>query len=87
MAPGERQALLDSSMSADPDEERGRRYAIRQTVAGFAFFEAKLTRLNGEVAEYHGHPTTRIPAKVLRRFRDRGDLTDAQYRRLVRDLG
>jgi hypothetical protein len=87
MAPAERQDLLDRSVPADPAAPIGRRFAMRRGDQGLELYEAKLTRIASGVPEYHGHPTTRVPGKVLRVFRDHGELTEAEYRRLVRELG
>ena len=40
-----------------------------------------------EVAEYHGYPTVRVSARVLRQFRDQGMISNAEYRALVKRLG
>jgi len=60
---------------------------VRRGETGLEFFEAKFTRhVDGDL-EFHGHPTRRVPAKVLRVFRDRGLISLAEYRRLVQELG
>ena len=76
-------------MPEHPDSPSSRRFAVRRGGRGLEFFAAQATRTaeDGEV-EYHGYPTThRVPGKVLRRFRDRGDITAAEYRQLVKRLG
>jgi hypothetical protein len=42
--------------------------------------------VDGE-CEFHGHPATWVPTQVLRVFRDRGDLTAAEYRQRAQDFG
>ena len=65
-----------------------RRFAVRRGRSGLEFFAAQVTRTaeDGKV-EYHGYPTHRAPGKVLRRFRDQGHFTAAEYRQLVKRLG
>ena len=87
MTPAERSILLENSIPNDPDSPRSRRYAVRRTDHGIEFFEAKFTRDVGGEPEFHGHPTTRVPANVLRRFLDDSRITQAEYRRLVKRLG
>jgi len=87
MTPQERIELLDSSIPCDPEVPGSRRYAMRRTDAGLQLFEAKFTQEVDGVLEFHGHPTNRVPAKVLRQFRDRNLISSAEYRRLVKSLG
>ena len=88
MTPRQRTALLRDSIPEQADSPASRRFAVRQGESGLEFFVAQATRTteSGEV-EYHGYPTSSIPGRVLRRFRDRGDITSAEYRRLVKRLG
>ena len=90
MTPRERAALLRDSVPEHADSPSSRRFAVRRGRSGLEFFAAQATRTTegGEV-EYHGYPTHRhrVPGKVLRRFRDRSDITTAEYRQLVRRLG
>ena len=94
MTPRERAKLLRESIPEHPGSSSSRRFAVRRGSSGLELFAAQATRTalairtaeDGEV-EYHGYPTHRIPGKVLRRFRDRGDITAAEYRRLVKRLG
>ncbi len=83
----EREELLRQSVSEDGRPEAPRRYAIRRTPAGPEFYECKLTRQapDGTVV-VHGHPTKRIPPSVLRRMRDSGLITKAEYRQFVKEL-
>ena len=76
------------SVPEHSDAPASRRFAVRRGESGLEFFAAQATRTTegGEV-EYHGYPTNRVPGKVLRRFRDRGDITTTEYRQLVRRLG
>ena len=88
MTPRERTDLLCGSIPEYPDSPTSRRFAVRRGERGLEFFAAQATRTteDGEV-EYHGYPTNQVPGKVLRRLRDRGDITRAEYLRLVRELG
>lgn len=84
MTPHERVTLLKASV-ADPKSSR--RYALRRTDAGLEFFEAKQTRMVNDEPEYHGHPTRRVPARVLRIFRDQSLISPAEYRQWTKKLG
>lgn len=77
--------LLEHSIP-DPNNPDRRRFAMRRTVPGPQWFEGKLTERIDETAVYHGYPTDYVPAKVLRAFRDRGDISDAEYRAMVKTL-
>jgi hypothetical protein len=83
----EREELLRQSVPMDGQPENPRRYAIRRTADGPEFYECKLTRHlpNGTIL-VHGHPTRRVPPFVLRRMRDRGLITEAEYRQFVKEL-
>jgi hypothetical protein len=87
MTPRERLALLRSSIPRDAALPRSRRYAVRRTETGLEFFEAKFTREVDGDPEFHGHPTSRVPARVLREFQSRGLISKAEYRKLVQTLG
>lgn len=87
MTAAERSALLENSIPKDPDSARSRRYAVRRTDQGIEFFEAKFTWDVGGEPEFHGHPATHVPAKVLRRFLNDARITPAEYRRFVKRLG
>jgi hypothetical protein len=50
------------------------------------WFTAQLTEFAGDNPVFHGFPTDHVPARVLRQFRARGDITDAEYRAMVRDV-
>jgi hypothetical protein len=83
----EREELLRQSVSADGQSETPRRYAIRRVLGGPEFYECKLTReLPDGTIVVHGHPTRRIPPPVLRRMRDTGLITEAEYRQFVKEL-
>ena len=88
MTPRQRAALLRDSIPERPDSPHSRRFAVRRGGSGLEFFAAQATRTteSGEI-EYHGYPTSRVPGRVPRCFRDRGGITDTEYRRLVRRLG
>ena len=88
MTPRERAALLRDSIPENPGTPTSRRFAVRRTVSGIEFFAAQATRTteHGKV-EYHGYPTEQVPARVLRQFRDKGVISNTEYRRLVKRLG
>lgn len=88
MTTRQRAALLRDSIPERPDLPDSRRFAVRRGESGLEFFTAQATQvLEGGEVEYHGYPTNRVPGRVLRRFMARGDVTRAEYRRLVRELG
>jgi hypothetical protein len=87
MSVEERQRLLMDSIPLDPGRVDSPRYAFRVGGAGMEWFMARAHLQQGDEVEYHGYPVTQVPATVLRQFRDRGSLSDAEYRRLCRLLG
>ena len=87
MKPRERTELLRESVAEHPDSPMSPRFGVRRGEAGLEFFAARTTRMvDGEI-EYHGYPTRQVPGKVLRRFRDEGRVSPAEYRTLVKRLG
>jgi hypothetical protein len=87
MSSTETNELLESSIPLDESDPTSRRFAVRLVAGAFEFFEAKFTQIRPEgQLEFHGHPTRRVPAVVLRRFRSRLSLSEAQYRRLLAEL-
>jgi hypothetical protein len=83
----ERRVLLETAVPLDPIDPRSRRFNARRGPQGLELYDAKWTRdVEGE-PEFHGHPATYVPTAVLRALRDRGMITDAEYRRLIRDFG
>jgi len=83
----ERDALLEQSVSLDGDPTSPRRFAVRRAPTGTEFYECKLTRIDAEGAILvHGHPTSRVPPRVLRRMRDNGQITRAEYERFRKEL-
>src|SRR5258708_29847749 len=83
----DRNELLAAAIPLDPQSPHSRRYNLRRTVAGLELFEAKFTEVVGGAVVFHGHPATYVPAKVLRQFRDRGLISIAEYKRLVKGFG
>lgn len=83
----ERQKLLDESVAEDGSSTNPRRYALRRTTSGVEFFESKVTRSlpNGRI-EVHGHPTRRVPPKVLRALLAKKQITSAEYNYLRKNL-
>ncbi len=83
----ERNRLLKTSVPRDPADPHSRRFNVRRGPRGLEVYEAKWTLdLDGE-SEFHGHPASWVPANVLRKFRDDGRITKAEYTKLVRDFG
>lgn len=83
----ERNDLLATAVPLDPADPRSRRFNVRRCARGLELYEAKWTRdVDGE-AEFHGHPTSYVPARVLRGLRDCGRITTSEYRRLVKRFG
>ena len=80
----DRDDLLRNSME-DPNNS-ARRYALRRGRV-LEWFEGKLTEVQGNEPVFHGHPTRRVPARVLRIFRNAGTISDAEYRQMVKELG
>jgi hypothetical protein len=86
MPPAERDALFQASIPKDPGDPRSRRFAVRRTATGLELFDVKYTGDEGGVPVFHGHPASRVPAAVLREMRNRGDITEAEYNRLRKEL-
>ena len=82
----ERNTLLQSSI-ADPKLSDTVRYALRRSEEGTQWFTGRLTGYDGEEAVFHGYPTAHVPARVLRLFMAQGEISDAEYRRMIRQLG
>jgi hypothetical protein len=83
----ERNDLLATSLALDPADAHSRRFNVRRCVRGLELYEAKWTRdVDGE-PEFHGHPTSFVPARVLRGLRDCGRITASEYRKLVKRFG
>jgi hypothetical protein len=87
MTPAERDELLAVSVPVDPDDPASRRFTLRRTAAGLELFDIKHTRAVEGDHEFHGHPATWVPTKILRAFRDAGRITAAEYRDLARGFG
>ena len=83
----ERQQLLEHAIAGDPTDPHSRRYNVRRGRAGLEVFEAKWTQDTEGEPEFHGHPASYVPARVLRALRDDGRLTQPEYRRLIRSFG
>jgi hypothetical protein len=84
----ESQRILETSHAEGDDPLEPRRWAVHRSELGTEFFESKFTerRADGSVV-VHGYPTARVPPKVLRKMRDAGDLTQAEYNRFRKELG
>lgn len=83
----EREVLLAGSIASDDDGENPRRWAVRRTAKGLEFYESKLTReMPDGTIVVHGHPTRRVPPKVLRTMQAQGLINPAEYNRLRKEL-
>jgi hypothetical protein len=83
----ERDELLLTSVPRDPGDAHSPRFNVRSGLAGLEAYEAKWTRdVEGE-PEFHGYPTHRVPTRVLRVMRDRGTITEREYRQMLRMFG
>ena len=82
----ERDELLRASIAEDQGVDSPR-YAVRTTSEGLEWFVARAHSVGADEVEYHGHPVSYVPPRVLRRFRDQGAITERDYRRLIRQLG
>lgn len=89
MTVADSKALLLNSIPENPDNTQSKRFAFRRGSSGLEFFaaQATLTNISGEVEHYHGYPVNRVPINVLRQFKDRGDITKAEYNRYRKLLG
>lgn len=81
----ERNRLLGESIP-DLNNPEKRRFAMRRTSTGLEWFEGKLTEVVDREPVFHGYVTDFVPAKVLRLFRDRGSISEAEYRSQVKKL-
>lgn len=87
MTISERKALLNESIALDPSNPTSRRFTLRRGVAGLELFDIKFHDYVNEQPEFHGHPASFVPAAILRAFRESGQISRAEYRRLVRTFG
>ncbi len=79
--------LLAGSVAEEVLNPRSRRYAVRRSEIGLEVFAGQAHSPSGqEPIEFHGYPVASAPARVLRALRDRGDLAESEYKRLVRGL-
>src|SRR2546430_1085900 len=87
MTVAERDQLLQDAVPIDASDAASRRFAVRRSLRALELYDIKRTGdVNGE-PEFHGHPATFVPAKVLRTFRDLGRISQAEYRQLIKDFG
>lgn len=87
MTVAERDELLECSVPLDAEDAGSRRFALRRTTRRLEFYDVKHTGIVESEHEFHGHPATWVPTQVLRIFRDRGDLTAAEYRKCAQGFG
>ncbi len=87
MTVAERNGLFQGSMPVDDSDPTSRRFALRRTDEGTVeFYDVKLTQIVDGEPEFHGHPASRVDRRVLRRMRDEGLITAAEYNRLRKAL-
>ena len=86
MSVGEREMLMAESIAEDEAAVGSTRYALRTGPAGLEWFAGRLTRIVDGEPEFHGYPCDHVPIRVLRRFRDAGKITRAQYENLRKIL-
>ena len=82
----ERNQLFEASVPIDANNPQSRRFAIRRTAAGLEIYDIKYGRDVDGDPEFHGHPASRIDRRVLKALKDSGVITEAEYRRLAREL-
>ena len=90
----ERTALLAGSVPADPADPASRRYAVRHYEGRIELFEAQCGGVRDGEPEFHGYPWYHaeyrpnprpVPYSVLVALRDRGDLTEQEFQKALRD--
>lgn len=86
MTVAERNELLKASIAVDPSDQESRRFVARRVDGRLELFDIKFTQVIDGEPEFHGHPAQRVPRPVLKAMRDQGVITDAEYRRLTKDL-
>jgi hypothetical protein len=82
----ERKQLLEESVAEDPERAGSTRYALRVGPTGIEWFAARLTRMVDGEPEFHGYPCSHVKPAVLRQFKIAGRITEAEYRRFLREL-
>jgi len=86
MSVDERDMLLSASIPLDEGNPRSRRWTLRRLDGALEFFDIKWTRHIDGDEEFHGHPASFVPARILRVFRDQESISGAEYKRLVKDF-
>jgi hypothetical protein len=87
MTIADRNQLLENSIAVDPDSQNSRRFTLRRGAGGLEIFDCKCHSVDGDVAEYHGHPATFVPTTVLRAWRDSKAISPSEYKVLRRGFG
>lgn len=83
----ERRSLLERSVAVNAADPHSRRFAARRTTTGLELFDIKWTEDDPSgTPVFHGHPASRVPRSVLKQWRERGDISATEYRRLAREL-
>lgn len=89
MSLAERDELVDMSVPAGDDPLDPSRYAVRRVDGRLEWYRTLVTRCHpdGRI-EIHGHPFEpghpKVPPRALRRLRDNGIITHAEYTRVVK---
>jgi NAD(P)-dependent dehydrogenase (short-subunit alcohol dehydrogenase family) len=55
------------------EDASSRRFALRRTTQRLEFYDVKHTGIVESKHEFHGHPATWVPTRILRILRARGD--------------
>jgi hypothetical protein len=82
----ERNVVFAASVPVDASDPRSRRFAVRRTSTELEIFDLKYGRDVDGAPEFHGHPASRIDRAALKRLRDTGQITSAEYTRLRKEL-
>ena len=86
MTVDERGALLEAAVPLSEEDPSSRRFNVRRLSDGsLQVFDAKCH--DTSIPEFHAHPATFVPTKVLRAFRDSMLISDPEYKRLVKEFG
>ena len=95
MSTAERSALLQSSVPLSPEDPYSPRYAIRRHQGKLEIYQAFADpHSDPQDPQFHGFPWRHpdfwprpkpIPTSVLRELRDRGELTNAEYLKALKD--
>lgn len=83
----ERDQLFARSVPIDPVDPHARRFALRRRDDGrLQVFDVKFGDERDGEPEFHGHPASRVDRQALKKWRADGEISDAEYKRLVKEL-